>query len=226
MKIQDIPFTKLNTVEIVNKLINGPISVVTAHAEMVYMALNKDDYLMPMLAADIITADGVGLIWGLKLLGENLSKHSGVDIVESILNSKKNTRLFLFGGLEDTARKAADKMISEGANVVGYHPGYYYDKKEVFAEIKRAKAQVVLVGMGGSEKQLMLVNEIRDDLEVSAITVGGVIDLYAGITRRAPKVFQLVGLEWLWRTVLTPKRIVKIPSLVGFTFKVIGEKLR
>jgi len=224
MKISEIPFTELDSSVIVRELTKKPISVVTAHAEMVFCALNKFSYRKPMLKANIITADGVGLIWGLNLLGVNRKKQSGVDIVEKILSQSEPMKIFLFGGTEQVVQRASIKMRALGASVVGYSSGYEYSEKTVFEAISKARPQVVLVGMGGSEKQLVLVNEIRDKLNVSAVTVGGVIDLYAGESKRAPRVLQTLGLEWFWRILWSPSRIRKVPSLMGFTWNVIKER--
>ncbi len=224
MNIKSLKFTDINPEYFWKDFGDKQVSVITAHAEMIYMASKNTKYLNPIKDADILVADGVGLRKGLQLLGINVAKCSGVDLVESLIRSKKEIPTFLWGGSSEVAEMAKKNYSARGLNVVGIHDGYDKSDKKIFEEIKSSKSRLVLVGMGGTERQLDLVNRIKQELDITAITVGGAFDVAAGRFKRAPKVFQLTGLEWLWRMVQDPKRLERLPHLFGFVFLVLREK--
>jgi N-acetylglucosaminyldiphosphoundecaprenol N-acetyl-beta-D-mannosaminyltransferase len=56
--------------------------------------------------------------------------------------------------------------------------------------------------------------------------LGGSLDVFAGNVKRAPKAFQRLGLEWLYRLMKEPKRIGRMMKLPKFLFACIGKKLR
>ena len=58
------------------------------------------------------------------------------------------------------------------------------------------------------------------------IGLGGSFDVWAGAVKRAPLIYQRMGLEWLYRTIKEPQRFKRIfPTLPLFVLKVLKEKL-
>ncbi|MFA7377895.1 MAG: WecB/TagA/CpsF family glycosyltransferase, partial [Patescibacteria group bacterium] len=58
-----------------------------------------------------------------------------------------------------------------------------------------------------------------------ALGVGGTFDFITGKKRRAPRLFRYLGLEWLWRLIIQPKRIKRIwRATVVFMYKVLSTK--
>lgn len=58
------------------------------------------------------------------------------------------------------------------------------------------------------------------------VGLGGSFDVWAGTVKRAPVIYQKLGLEWLYRTIREPKRIKRIfPTLPLFVLKVFKERL-
>ena len=56
--------------------------------------------------------------------------------------------------------------------------------------------------------------------------VGGTYDVFTGHVKRAPKIWQTLGLEWLYRLAKEPKRIgrmAKLPLVLG---QAAGARLR
>ena len=61
-----------------------------------------------------------------------------------------------------------------------------------------------------------------DKLDVNVcIGVGGSLDVFAGKTKRAPYIFQKLGLEWLYRLIREPSRIGRMMLLPRFVLKVL-----
>ena len=79
----------------------------------------------------------------------------------------------------------------------------------------------------GSPKQEFFINSLKTHLPNSTmIGLGGSFDVWAGAVERAPKFYQNLGMEWLYRTVKEPKRFKRIfPTLPLFVLKVCKERV-
>lgn len=127
-------------------------------------------------------------------------------------------KIFLLGAAEGIADKAM-KRINEkvGRNiVVGAHsPSYGFEKKEKECEeliniVNNSGANVVLVGVGApkQEKWIMKYKDRMPNVDIW-MALGATIDFEAGTLRRAPKIWQKCGMEWLYRCIKEPKRLFK-----------------
>lgn len=204
---------------------NNPVSVLTLQAEISFLGYQNQHTGDLLKKFGVITADGVGLAWALRFLGMGkFTKCSGVDIIESLVTCCPEKKVFLWGAKENVVASAAKKYTQNGLSVVGYLNGYDYDMEEALKKIKESGAQVVLVGMAGT-KQLEAVLRARERLGVTAITVGGSFDLASGKFKRAPIIFQKLGLEWFWRALLDLARVKRFGRLFLFIMFVIRERL-
>ncbi len=199
--------------------------VVTANPIMV-MTAQKDPQFMDILSrADLLVPDGVGILWAARKLGKRLPERvTGVDLSLYLLRRKPALRIYLLGGRPGVAEKARLNVQREipGARICGTHHGYFGPAEEgtVVGSIRSAKADVVLVGMG-SPRQEKFIWAHRKSLGAKlAIGVGGVLDILAGESKRAPEIFQRAGLEWLYRLAREPRRLRADLKLLEFFFKV------
>ncbi len=97
----------------------------------------------------------------------------------------------------------------------------------VIARINSARPDILLVALGHGKQEKWIAAHLAELPSVKiAMGVGGALDFIAGRVRRAPRVFRLLGLEWLWRLLLQPWRIVRIwRAVVIFPFLVFKAKL-
>ncbi|MBI2448006.1 WecB/TagA/CpsF family glycosyltransferase [Candidatus Microgenomates bacterium] len=147
------------------------------------------------------------------LLSEIPERVTGVDLVWKIaeLAEKKSWGIYLLGAGEGIAKKTAQKMISAYPNlkIVGAYAGFPQEKGLV-KKIAETKPDILFVAFGSPRQEIFISQNLRN-LKVSvAIGVGGSFDFIAGRAKRAPKFFQKLGLEWLWRLILEPKRALRI----------------
>ena len=79
----------------------------------------------------------------------------------------------------------------------------------------------------GAPKQEFFISELKEQMPNTIfIGVGGSFDVWSGITKRAPKIWQKLGLEWLYRTLKEPSRFKRIfPTLPMFLIRVIMETI-
>ena len=71
------------------------------------------------------------------------------------------------------------------------------------------------------------IQDLKNQLpEAVMVGLGGSFDVWAGVVERAPEIYQKLGLEWLYRTVMQPQRIKRIfPTLPLFVMKVFIERV-
>lgn len=130
----------------------------------------------------------------------------------------RNCKIFLLGAAEGIAEKAM-KNINEKVGrriVVGAHsPSYGFEKNEQECEelvriVNESGANVLLVGVGApkQEKWIMKYRDMMPGVDVF-MALGATIDFEAGTLKRAPKVWQKCGMEWLYRVIKEPKRLFK-----------------
>lgn len=130
----------------------------------------------------------------------------------------QNCKIFLLGAAEGIAEKAM-KNINEKVGrriVVGAHsPSYGFEKNEQECEelvriVNESGANVLLVGVGApkQEKWIMKYHDRMPGVDVF-MALGATIDFEAGTLKRAPKVWQKCGMEWLYRVIKEPKRLFK-----------------
>ncbi len=190
------------------------IGVVNA-AKLVNMrrdALLRDS----VVTSDIVLADGMAVVWASRLLGLRLPERvAGIDLMVRLLErgSAEGYRVFCLGATEEVVSATAE-LIGErypGVILAGRRNGYFSesDEAEVAAEIRAARPDILFVAMSSPKKERFLARW-GDDLEVSVCHgVGGAFDVLSGKVRRAPRLWQRLGMEWLYRVIQEPRRMWK-----------------
>lgn len=211
----------------------GVHAIYTPNAEIM-MAAQRDKELKAILSkADMLTADGAGVVLASKLLKTPLpEKVSGFDLVREVFKaySDKGLRCFLFGAKPGVAEKAAEKIKSEypGITIAGLRNGYFKDEddKEIVNSINAANADVLLVCLG-APKQEKWIHSHREKINAKVcMGVGGTMDVFAGTAKLAPDFFRRNGLEWLYRLYREPKRAIRMLDLPRFIIRVLALRLK
>ncbi len=213
------------------EMLNGSTAqkIFTPNAEIIMQA-QRDDGLKELLnKADLLVADGAGVVLASKILGRRLKeKVSGVDLVKRILinTDRRITSFYIFGGKPGVSEQASINILSEfpRANIVGFRNGYFSEEEspEIIHQINASKAEILLVGLG-VPKQEKWINEHIHELKCKVVMgVGGTIDVLAGTASLAPEFMRKAGLEWLFRLIKEPhryKRMMDLPRFMILTYK-------
>ncbi len=207
--------------------------IFTPNSEMVMAAKNKPALKDALNSADLLIADGIGVVYASRIIKDPLPERvTGFDLTKRLLEGiwKEGKSVYFFGGAEGVAEEAKANLEKEfpGIRVAGCHNGYFKPEEEagIVEAINQSGADLLLVCLG-AEKQEMWICRYRDQLNVSlAMGVGGTLDGIAGRVQRAPEFYQKHGLEWFYRLIKQPSRFVRMLALPKFGLYVLfhGKK--
>ncbi|MGX8699382.1 MAG: WecB/TagA/CpsF family glycosyltransferase [bacterium] len=160
--------------------------VVTPNPEIVWLA-RRDPELMGVLKnASLVLPDGIGILYGAKLLGRPLKeKVGGADFAEALIArlAQRGGSVFLFGAKPGVAEKAGENLCAKypGLVIAGTHDGYFQDDAPILEAIRAAKPQLLLVCLGApKQEKWMALNGAKLGCPL-AIGLGGTLDVYAGV---------------------------------------------
>lgn len=169
-----------------------------------------------VLEADLVVADGMGVVWASRLLGQALPERvAGIDLMDRMLarSAERGYRVYCLGATAEVLAAAVERMRADhpGAQIVGQRDGYFGENEaEAVAEaIREARADILLVGMTSPKKERFLARWSETMQVPVCHGVGGSFDVAAGKVKRAPAIWQKLGMEWLYRVVQEPGRMWK-----------------
>lgn len=165
-------------------------------------------------ASDIVSADGMPVVWASRLLGQPLpGRVNGTDLMHELLAAaeKRGLSVYVLGAREDVLERALSRLRSHHPQlqIAGGQHGYFAAEEEddVVARVRSAGPALLLVAMPSPWKEEFLRRRIGDLGVGLAVGVGGSIDVLAGDRARAPLWMQRSGLEWLFRLAQEPRRM-------------------
>ena len=192
--------------------------------------ISRDPELRELTATAALTvADGMPLVWASVLQGTPLPERvAGSSLVWSLARAvrERDASLFLLGGDEGVAARAAQRLCAEmpGLSIVGTHyppVGFERDEQQralIRERLRAARPDIVYVGLG-FPKQERLIAELRDEFpEMWFLGIGASLSFLSGDRSRAPRWLQRVGLEWMHRLALEPRRLFRRYVVEGVPF--------
>jgi N-acetylglucosaminyldiphosphoundecaprenol N-acetyl-beta-D-mannosaminyltransferase len=197
----------------------------------IHNAWQKPALLSLLRQTDVAICDGVGVSITSRLLhGQSIKRCTGCDLFFKLLAraAQKSWGVYLLGASpqsNDAARSRLRRM-HPGLRIVGWQDGYFEDSRAVIEQINASGADMLFVAMG-SPKQEYWIARHRQAINASiCLGVGGSFDIASGGLKRAPKIFQATGTEFLFRLMAEPrKRWANQKVLISYFIAVIGKKL-
>jgi N-acetylglucosaminyldiphosphoundecaprenol N-acetyl-beta-D-mannosaminyltransferase len=199
-----------------------PISrfVVTPNVNHVVLFQNNSEFQRAYGEASLVLADGRYIVWASRLLGRSLPESvNGSDLVPAIFERAKTCgelSVFLLGAMPGVGEEAANQIRHcwPWVKVVGtYSPEFGFEnsvaqQEKMIAAINKARPELVVVGLSPPKQEIWIANSIRSLQCQVAICAGATIDFLAGSKPRAPIWMQKFGLEWIFRIVTEPRRLL------------------
>lgn len=205
--------------------------VVTPNPELVNIARTDTAYRTVLAGADLTLPDGIGILYAARLLGRPLrARVPGIDFAWSLMErlQAEGRRLFLLGAKPGVAQQAADRLSARfpGLVICGTHHGYFTDDASVIEAIRASGADVVFVCLGAPRQELWMARCGPETGAHLMVGLGGALDVFAGVVKRAPEVWQRLGLEWLYRLLRQPERIGRMAKLPLFLVDAAQARLK
>ncbi len=174
-------------------------------------------------------ADGVGITVAARFLnGQKIERITGVDFFFAILSllEKKQGRIFLFGSEPEVLQKTIQQIDKHfpSIHIAGSQSGFDFDNEKLIAQINASQPDVIAVALGSPKQEEWIMNQGMRAITGVYIGVGGSFDIIAGHVKRAPKIFQRLGMEWLYRLVAQPSRGKRQKMLPVFVSLLLKEK--
>lgn len=204
--------------------------IVTINPEMIEMASRNANFARIINNAELVIPDGIGVELGLRILGHKIRRIPGIEFGMTLMKKFANDdkSVALVGAKAVVLKRTIENLKAELPHLyICYsHDGYFVDDSLIIDALVEAKPDLVLVALG-SPKQEFFISQLKEKLPNAVmIGLGGSFDVWAGVVDRAPKIWQKLGLEWLYRTIREPKRLKRIfPTLPLFVLKVLKERL-
>ena len=188
--------------------------VTTANASHLCMMRRDPALRAACQAADLAVADGMSVVWALRLLGRPVRERvAGIDLMTQLLDagSRDRLRVYFLGARPEVVERllAHCRTRYPGLAIAGSHDGYFTadDEPAIVADIRAQAPHVLFIGMPSPFKEVF-AEQHRGPLQVPVIIgVGGSFDVLAGVIARAPIAAQRLGLEWAWRLLLEPRKL-------------------
>lgn len=212
-----------------------PLHLIGVNADKIN-ALNRDSRLRQIVnSCGIINADGASVILAGKFLGKELPERvAGVDLMQELvaLSERKGYRVYLLGARQEVVEETAAVLQKKypGLQLAGFRNGYFADDEwpEVSRQLAEARPDIVFVGITSPKKEYLVEYLQEEGHRAVFMGVGGSFDVLSGRIPRAPRWMQKANLEWVFRMMQEPGRLLR-RYLVGntvFIASVFREKLR
>jgi N-acetylglucosaminyldiphosphoundecaprenol N-acetyl-beta-D-mannosaminyltransferase len=208
---------------------NSVAQVVTINPEMFEYSTKDTDFTNIVKEAEMVIPDGVGVKIALQINGTKTNRIPGIDFAKKLLEESaiNNIPVAIIGAKEDVITRAIENLQNEinGINIVYYHNGYFNNDNEIYEEIAKKSPKLILVAMGSPRQEKFIYNAKKRLKPCLMIGIGGSLDVWSGMTKRAPKFLQTLGLEWLYRIITQPERFKRVfPTLPLFIIKAFNYK--
>lgn len=215
--------------------------VCVANVHMLMEARWNDHFAGVLSHADLLTPDGMPLVWTLNLLRKSShDRVAGMYIMTEVCRRAEasGVRVYFVGTDANTLSKIRQRLSQDfpNLNIAGmdplpFRPLTQDEDKALIKTINKSQAGIVFVALGCPKQEIWMHNH-RHRIKAAMIGVGGVFPIYAGIKKHAPQWIQDSGLEWFYRLYQEPGRLWKryfktIPPFVYLSARqVVSTRLK
>ncbi len=217
---------------VLNKISNNEwLHIVTINPEIIAAADKNKELEKIIKSSELVLPESSGIKKALNFKGIKQEQIPGIDFAKELIHRCADLKysIALIGAKEHVITKTIENLKKEypALNIVYSHNGYYENENIIIDKLAETAPRLILCALG-APKQEIFINNCKNKIESGIfIGIGGSFDVWAGEVKRAPKIFQKTGLEWLYRTIKQPSRIKRIyKTLPMFLFRAIMESAR
>lgn len=208
-----------------------PHHVITANPIMMMAAIENSDYKSMMQSAELIVADGTGVVWASHKGGDPVAERvPGYDLLHELMKQGEQYgwRVYLLGSTPEVVQETARRLTIQypGTQIAGYRDGFFGqdEDEEVIDSIVATSPHLLFVARGADTQEPWIAKH-KNRLRIPVMMgVGGSFDVISGRTKRAPMAFRKLRLEWLYRLLKEPSRFGRMLALPKFAIRVMRER--
>lgn len=219
----------------IGQIIDGdrPQAVIAVNPEKVIKAQSDENLRGQLRSAGLLIPDGIGIVLAATILGlGKMRRVPGSELMPEIcqIAAQKGRGVFLFGASPDVNESVAAELVKRYPTIAiaGRQHGYVKDNEmeEVVNRINDSGAQVLFIALGSPRQEQWMGAHMRKLKQVRVLQgVGGTFDVLAGRVKRAPPLFLRLNLEWLYRLLAQPQRILRQTALPRFVYRVLKQRI-
>jgi len=198
----------------IQQMINpdSPFIVAFINAHAMNETVERTDFYEALRSSDMLLRDGSGVAMLYKKLAMNPGLNlNGTDLIPKILKASNGKKLALYGTQEPYLHQAKTQVNTALApeSIVQTQHGFH-ELPVYVKEANKEKPDVIVLAMG-MPKQEILANKLKQELNHPCLIIcgGAIVDFLAGRVSRAPAWMRKIGMEWIYRLMLEPKRLFK-----------------
>ena len=195
--------------------------------------LKNNLFMKSVLKSNYIFADGIGVHLASKFFfkNSNLKRITGYDFFEKLLDniniSNKNKKLFFIGGDEVNLSLLKKKLINNYKNIKleniwtlspPFGDDFKFEDNYISNLINEFNPDIIFVGLGAPKQEIWSHINIKKINCVNFVSIGAAFNFFTGLEKRAPLLLRKNGFEWLFRLLITPKKIYKRVFISGGLF--------
>ena len=210
----------------------SPQSIIAVNPEKVMKCRQDPDLLKQLRGAGLLVPDGIGVVIAARIFGlARMVRVPGSELMPAIceLAANKGYRIFLFGADPEVNEKTRDVLLRgyPGIRIVGNRDGYLKDgdMASLVSEINASGADILFLALGSPRQELWMQKYLNATNVKVCQGVGGTFDVIAGKVRRAPAAFRSLHLEWFYRLMSNPRRLLRQTALPQFLVAVMKQRL-
>lgn len=215
--------------DILNHLEKNPSIYVAINAEKIVSASEK---LKALINRNTGYCDGFGAVKVLRRKGlKDTVRLPGCELWLQIINRHHSDwKFYIIGASSATHEQTINKLITEfpDIKIVGHRDGFIKtdeDKAALIADIKTKQPDAVFVAMG-TPKQEFLMEDMKEVCPGAVyVGLGGSFDVYTGNVKRAPKIWQKMGIEFMYRFIKNPSRWRRQFNYAIFSYRYLLNNL-
>jgi len=191
-------------------------TVAFLNAHCINVSAKDTTYRWALKRATALLPDGSGLQLAARMNGSKFVDNlNGTDLFPHIMQKAADCgyKVFLFGSLPGVAERAAQLAQSTvpSLQIVGTRDGFFApeDESDIIKSINDSGANLVLVALGVPKQDIWIARNRHRLTACVVFGVGAQFDFWAGRVSRAPAFLRKLGLEWVWRLAIEPRRMFK-----------------
>jgi N-acetylglucosaminyldiphosphoundecaprenol N-acetyl-beta-D-mannosaminyltransferase len=193
-------------------------TVCIANVHMLVEAYQNSSFAEILKRSDLVTPDGMPLVWMLRLMGvSNQDRIAGLDVLQAICQRAPsyNISVFFLGSEQVILDRIKTRLQQDfptlqiaGMEPLPFRQCTVEEDSALVQRLNQSGAGIVFVSLG-CPKQERWMAQHKGQVHAVMIGLGGAFPVYAGLLRRAPRLVRSVGLEWLYRLMQEPRRLWK-----------------